>query len=162
ASWWSPRSDSRSKSRACRSACRWSRWWEGRPWPSGFSQPCRRCSLWRLRCDTRAGVGVGSFDLFEVARPPSPVEGSLGRAVEAQDREKASPGNAGKPVGLLARRSLGSDVDVDATVGVLGRLIARAERGEGLAVGEAGSVFGLVECHRPEVGDGDIGGKDQF
>src|SRR4029453_15260769 len=87
------------------------------------------------------------LDFFVVPRLPALGDGRPGRAVQAQDREMA----------LLSGRRLGSQVQLGRAVGLLRRLVARAERGERLVIGEPRLVLGLVECHRPEVGGRNVG-----
>src|SRR5262249_45659188 len=60
-------------------------------------------------------------------------------------------------VALLAVRRLWAEVKIGRAVGVLRWLVARAERGERLAVGETRRVLRFVQRQRPEVGGRDIG-----
>src|SRR5262252_7612957 len=100
-------------------------------------------------------------DPFDVSRPPALVDGSLGGRVEPENGEVSLAGHRGQPVALLTLGRFRTEVDVRAAVGVLSRLVTRAERTIRLAVGQARGVLGLVDRHRPEVGGRNAGGKLQ-
>src|SRR5262249_54868402 len=102
-----------------------------------------------------------SVEPLDVARLPALADGGLGRRVEPENREVSPAREGGEPVGLLALGRLRTHVEVRAPVRVLDRLVARAERGKRLAVGEPRGILCLVERHRPEVGGGNVGGKMQ-
>src|SRR5262245_55880680 len=83
------------------------------------------------------GLCLSSLDLLDIARLPALVDRCFGRAVEAQNREIALPRHCGEPVALLAIRGFGAEVEIGTAISVRRWLVARAERGERLAVGEA-------------------------
>lgn len=97
--------------------------------------------------------------LFEVARFPTIVEGSFGRAIESKDGEIPVARHSCEPVATLSIGSLGAEVKVGAAIGILRWLVARAERGEWLPVRKARSILGFIERQRPEVGGGNVGGR---
>src|SRR5262245_17180220 len=79
--------------------------------------------------------------LLDISWFPTVVDRRFGRAVEPQNREIALARHRGEPVAVLAVRGFGAEVEVGTAVGVRRRLVARAERGERLAVGEARGVL---------------------
>src|SRR5262249_9306654 len=99
----------------------------------------------------------GSLNLLDVAGLPALVDRRLGRAIEPQNREIALGRHGREPVAFLAFRRLWTEVDVGRSVGARRRLVARAERRERLAVGQARGVLGFVERHRPEIGGRNVG-----
>src|SRR5262245_50578618 len=92
-----------------------------------------------------AGVAARSAHLFDVARLPALVDRRLRRAVEPQDGEVAFAGNGSQPVPFLAARRFWTEIQVGRAVGVRHGLVARAERRERLAVGEARRVLRFVQ-----------------
>jgi len=81
-----------------------------------------------------AGVRV---DTFDVAGFPRFADGGLGGSVEPEDGEVATAGNRGQPVGLLALRWRGAEIQVRAPVIVDRWAVAQPDGREGLAVGQA-------------------------
>src|SRR5262245_39075790 len=102
------------------------------------------------------GCRFSSLHLLDIARFPAFVNRCLGRAVEPQNREIAFAWHRPQPVALLARGRFWAEIQLGRAIGVRRWLVARAERGEWLAVGETRRVLGFIECHRPEVGGRDV------
>src|SRR5262245_15432435 len=98
---------------------------------------------------------LSSLHFLDIAGFPAVVDRRFGRAVEPQNREIALARYCGEPVAVLAVRCVGAEIDIGTAIGVRYWLVARAERREGLPVGEARRVLGFVERHRPEVGGRD-------
>src|SRR5215831_19663705 len=97
------------------------------------------------------------IDLLDIAWLPALVDRRFSRTVEPQNREIAFAWHRSQPVALLARGRFWAEIQLSRAIGVRRRLVARAERGERLAVGEARRVLGFVERHRPEVGSRNVG-----
>src|ERR1019366_6721737 len=98
------------------------------------------CSMTGGTSAPPAPVAVSGFDLLDIARLPAFADRCLRRAVEPQNREVALAGRGREPVGFLAGRRLRSEVEIDAAVGILHRLVTRTQRRKRLAVGETRSV----------------------
>src|SRR5580704_13612457 len=98
-----------------------------------------------------AGIGsLTSLHRFDVAGLPAFVDSRFGRAVESDDREIPFVRHSREPVSGLALGGSGAEVKVCAAVGIPRWFVARAERREGLAVGQSRAGIRIVERHRPE------------
>src|SRR5438445_13195784 len=71
---------------------------------------------------------IGSFHQSDVARLPTLVDCTFGRAVKPENDEIRLSRHGREPVALFAFRCFRTKVKVGASIGVLRRLIARTKR----------------------------------
>src|SRR6266852_9913779 len=90
---------------------------------------------------------LGSFHQSDVARLPTLVDCTFGRAVKPENDEIRLTRYGREPIALFAFRCFRTKVKVGAAIGILRRLFARAQRWERLAVRETRGVLCIVECH---------------
>ena len=102
---------------------------------------------------SQLAIGMTSHfsQLFRITDSPGLVVPGLGRAIDAPQHVPALAGNGLEPVGFLAGRRLGAEVDVVGTVLVLDQVLLVAVDSRELLIGlQFGAGLVVIERERPE------------